>query len=74
MAKSKSGIDIESLVNFIHSVAEEGGYRERKELIEAYRNGLDWFMNFGEEVQQAMYYLVEESKDQGFEKLPSISD
>ena len=73
MPKS-GGIDIDALVDFITSVAEHGGYRERKELIEAYNGGLDWFMNFDAKVQTAMYYLEEESEEQGFEKLPKVGE
>jgi hypothetical protein len=65
---------IKHLVKFIQAVADNGGYRERAELINAYNGGLDWFTNFSVDVQNAMYYLVEASEEQGFTKLPAIGE
>jgi len=69
-----SDINTGALIKFIVSVADHGGWRERKELIDAYNKGLDWFVNFDSKVQDAMYYLEEESEEQGFDKLPKIGE
>lgn len=67
-------MNVQGLIDFINEVADNGGYRERKELIDAYNNGLDWFMNFDQGVQEAMYDLEARSLEDGFTGLPKVGE